>query len=53
MKTKKRIKRLIRELHELEQAHKDGRLAGMSLIGQPDANISLGVQWSNLPGVGS
>ncbi len=54
MKTKKRIRRLIKELKELEQANKEGHLAGVTAMGPPDLREYLGnVHWSGNRGIGS
>ncbi len=54
MKTKKRIRRLIRELREMQQSSSDGRLAGISVVGQQDVYQRINeMRWNNYRGIGS
>ena len=54
MKTKRRIRRLIKELRELQQSGADGHLAGVSVIGQQDAFQRMNeMRWNNYRGIGS
>jgi hypothetical protein len=54
MKTKRRIRRLIKELRELESANRDGKMAGIALLGAPDMQKHLGaLEWNSKAGVGS
>ncbi|MCL5427799.1 MAG: hypothetical protein M1321_01310 [Candidatus Marsarchaeota archaeon] len=54
MKTRRRIRRIIRELQERQLAGAGGRRAGISVVGQQDAYLRLNeMRWNNYRGTGS